>query len=146
MKILLVEDSVRHRRAGQKVLAELGHEVVALHSYHEARKVMERDKFYVALLDLLMPAETDTLGPEAIATHAGVPLGVGFPLIIEAVRQGVPLVAVATDTNHHNHPMSAIVDWFKGQPIHIGNSKVIICHSPIINETKDWVAVLKQLL
>ena len=39
MKILLVDDSVRQRRAGKKQLEAFGHEVVAVSEYGEARKL-----------------------------------------------------------------------------------------------------------
>ena len=65
MKILLVDDSLKHRRSGKSQLEARGHEVVAVSEYGEARELVKEGGFDIALLDLLMPAEATTLGPEA---------------------------------------------------------------------------------
>ena len=147
MKILLVDDSPRHRRAGKKRLEALGHEVAATSGYGEARELAGKGEFDIALLDLLMPAETTTLGSNAIAEHAGREIAIGFPLIL-ALAGSVKAIAVATDMNHHNHPMSAAVDWFPGGRKLVVNGTVVrIMHSPMDQDgCKDWTEVLKRLL
>jgi|SRR3989344_2316737 len=148
MRILLVDDNPRHRRSGKRELEKLGHDVVAVSDYGEARKLAKKgETFDAALLDLLMPAEPTTLGPEGMK-HLGREIGVGFPLLLILAHSGVEKIAVATDTNHHNHPMSAIVDWFgSDRPLTVNGKKVLVMHAPLRHDgTKDWVRVLDLLI
>jgi CheY-like chemotaxis protein len=146
MRILLVDDSLRHRRSGMRRLAEAGHEVVALCDYTEARERARTETFDAALIDLLMPAEPMTLGEEARREFVGREIGIGFPLALELSRLGIPRVAMATDTNHHNHPMSAVVDWFHSSAMTVNGAKVIIRHAPMFEDgAKDWVRLLAEL-
>ena len=61
---------------------------------------------------------------------------------------GVKMIVVATDTNHHNHPMSAIVDWFgSDRSVNINDAKVIFVHSPMNEDgTKKWAKALSWLI
>ena len=146
MRILLVDDSLAHRRAGKRQLEELGHEVVATSDYTEAQRMAEKEQFDAALIDLLMPAEPTTLGSEAIKEYVGTEIEVGFPLMLALTMAGIPLVAVATDTNHHNHPASAMVDWF-GEPMTINGATVLIMHAPMCeNGAKNWGEILHRVL
>lgn len=150
MRILLVDDSPKHRRAGVADLELLGHEVVALADYTEAYRLTGKEYFDVALLDLLMPAEGMTLGEEGMAFF-GEPFPVGYPLAISLALSGIGLVAVATDTNHHNHPASAVMDWFRDSPFLVVQGKkrglVRFLHAPIKEDgAKDWVKVLETLV
>jgi len=147
MKIIVVDDSKKHRKEAETQLAEAGHEVTTLGSYADAiRMIDDGKKFDVALLDLLMPSEAMTLGGEGM-NFLGESTPVGYPMAIKMALMGVGLVGVATDTNHHHHPASAIMDWFHGQSIMIGGSKVLMCHAPMNeNGTKNWLEVLKWLL
>ncbi|MBI2052058.1 MAG: response regulator [Candidatus Sungbacteria bacterium] len=147
MKILIVDDSVRHRRAGKKQLEALGHEVVAVSEYGEARKLAKEGGFDIALLDLLMPAEATTLGPDARTEHVGREIAIGFPLLLSLAGL-VGKIAVATDTNHHNHPMSAAVDWFLGdRKLVVNGTTVLVMHAPMTEDgTKNWGKVLERLL
>lgn len=146
MKILLVDDSVRHRQAGKKQLEELGHEVVAVSEYGEARKLAGEGGFDIALLDLLMPAEATTLGLDARTEHVGREIAIGFPLLLSLAGL-VGKIAVATDTSHHNHPMSAVVDWFLGDRKLVDGTTVLIMHAHMFEDgTKNWGKVLERLL
>lgn len=147
MKILLVDDSVRHRRAGKKQLEKIDHEVVAVSEYSEAHRLAEEGRFDIALLDLLMPAETTTLGPDARAEHVGREIAIGFPLLL-SLAGWIGKIAVATDMNHHNHPMSAAVDWFSGdRKLVVNCTTVLIMHAPMCEDgTKNWGKVLTRLL
>jgi CheY-like chemotaxis protein len=145
MKILLIDDSVQNRRAGKRQLEEAGHVVTALASYKEGRDLAKTEAFDAALIDLLMPAESFTLGTDAMEKFAGKEEGIGFPLMIELARLGIPQIALATDTNHHNHPLSAMIDWFASQAIKINNSIVKVFHAPMSGGVKDWRLVLKWL-
>ena len=147
MRVLLVDDNLRHRRAGTRQLETLGHEVIALCDYGEARKRAGAESFDVALIDLLMPAEPTTLGAEARKEFVGHEIAVGFPLILKLTHLGIKKVAVATDTNHHDHPMSAIVDWFHSDALEVNGAKVLIMHAPMCEDgAKDWGKVLAHLI
>ena len=141
-----MDDSLKHRRAGISQLERLGHEVVPFSSYWEAREaVWGGANFDVALLDLLMPAEANTLGLEGQKKWLGVEMDFGIGTAIEMARLGVLFVAVATDSNHHNHPASAMIDWFNRKPFKVNDSKIVIMHSPTCEGVKDWELVLEIL-
>lgn len=146
MRILLLDDSPKHRRAGVAQLQALGHEVVQFSSYWDAHEAVRGgQKFDVALLDMLMPAESNTLGSDGQTKWLGVEMDFGIGTAFELARLGVPLVAVATDSNHHSHPASAMVDWFDGEPFRVNEALVVIMHSPMQGEVKDWARVLAIL-
>ena len=145
MRILLVDDNVRHRRAGVEQLQTAGHQVVALNSYGEAHRQVRQEQFDVALVDLLMPAEEMTLGEEGLK-HLGSQIGVGYALAIDLPYGNVGGVVVATDTNHHNHPLSAIVDWFHDKSLIVNGKPVRIIHASLNEDgTKNWVKALQAL-
>jgi CheY-like chemotaxis protein len=146
MRILLLDDNLRHRRAGTKQLEALGHDVVALCDYGEARQLAKEENFDVALVDLLMPAEPTTLGREACKEFIGREIAIGFPMVLELSRSGIKKIAVATDTNHHDHPMSAVVDWFRLGVLEVNGAKVLIRHAPMCEGAKDWGRVLADLM
>ena len=148
MRVLLIDDSRKHREAGVADLVALGHEVVALGNYTDVAKTVREQKFDVALLDLLMPAEPMMLGGEGLS-HLGEPFAVGYPLAVYLAMKSVPLVAVATDANHHNHPASAMMDWLCKESVTVNGCSVTFMHSPMkqIGDVwvKDWPAVLTQV-
>lgn len=147
MKVLLLDDSVKHRRAGKRQLEALGHEVIALGDYTEAMQLARSDSFDVALIDLLMPAESMMLGTDAVREHLGKEIGVGFPMLLILSTLGISKIAVATDTNHHNHPMSALVDWFERMSMEVNSAHVLVMHAPMHEDgTKNWGEVLNRLV
>lgn len=147
MRVLLIDDNFQHRQSGIKQLETFGQEVIALCDYGEAIKRAGAELFDVALIDLLMPAEPTMLGREAIKKFVGQEIGVGFPLVLKLTSLGIKKVAVATDTNHHSHPMSAIVDWFRSVTLEVNGAKVIIMHAPMCEDgTKNWENVLNRLI
>lgn len=148
MKIILVDDNLRHRRAGKKQLEAMGHEVCAFSEYGEARAAAAKQPFDAALLDLLMPAETTMLGSKARVEHVGKEIGVGFPLALAMAMSGIRKVAVATDTNHHHHPHSAIMEWFHSdEPLTVNDATILFMHAPMNGEgVKDWGQILERLL
>lgn len=146
MHILLIDDSLKHRRAGIRELEALGHTVVAHCDYGEARAHAKREHFDVALIDLLMPAEPTTLGPKAIQEFVGREIAIGFPLVLDLSLLGIPRIVVATDTNHHNHPMSAVVDWFGGKLQSVNGAMVKIIHARLnADSSKDWAHALASI-
>ena len=147
MKILLDDDSKKHRKAGVEQLSVLGHQVVALSGYEDAvNKVKLGEKFDVALIDLLMPTEGMTLGGEGLQ-YLGQPIDVGFSLAMKLALEGIKNVAVVTDMNHHMHPASALMDWFLGEKLTICGSKVRYYHARLMDdEVKNWAWALESLL
>jgi len=145
MRIILVDDSRQHREAGVADLAALGHDVVAFSDYGKAAVAIDSGHFDAALLDLLMPAEATTLGPKGLA-HLGEPFPAGLGLSMFAADRGVPLIAVASDTSHHDHPASAMLDWFREKRMRVGDSLVLWMHAPLkAGSVKDWSRVLSIL-
>lgn len=148
MKILIVDDSRKHREAALTQLEALGHEVVIMSGYTELlrkRSVLKEQSFDVALIDLLMPAESMTLGERGME-HLGQEIMVGYPLSIFLAMSGVPRVAVVTDTNHHDHPASAIMDHLSDNVV-INGACVVYLHAKLTKENlKDWAAALKEVL
>jgi len=150
MRILLVDDSPSHREAGINDLEALGHEVVALDSYETVLKTADLgERFDVALLDLLMPAEAMMLGGDGLG-HLGESFAIGYPLSAYLALKGVGLIAVATDTNHHSHPASAFMDWVACEPLEINSARVLWMHAPMKEVDgkweKDWVKAFERLI
>lgn len=149
MKILLVDDSAKHRGGGERDLETLGHEVVVISNYEEglARIMENEERFDVALLDLLMPAEAYMLSPDAQAAHLGREIGVGYPLIFVMAAYGIKHIAVVTDGNHHHHPVVATVDWVCRDTFTVNGSKVLIRYAGLTPDgAKDWAQILSELL
>lgn len=146
MKILLVDDTRKHRKAGIEQLTELGHEVVALSGYEDAVNKARGNKFDVALIDLLMPAEGMTLGGEGLQ-YLGQPIDVGYSLAMKLALDGIKNIAVVTDMNHHSHPASAIMDWFLGKKLDICGSNVRFMRAWLVDgDVKNWAVALESLL
>ena len=93
-----------------------------------------------------MPAEPTTLGDRARKEFIGREIAIGFPLVLELSRLGIKRIAVATDMNHHNHPMSAVVDWFHSVKLMVNGAEVSIMHAPMRDDAKDWGEVLWNLM
>jgi len=154
MKILVVDDNSRQRAAAQAQLGE-EHDLILLDNYEDAIKLLKSDTdLDVLLSDLLMPAEPHALGPDGFK-FLGQEVPIGFVLALRAAMVGVKKIAVITDTNHHNHPMSAALDWINPAYWHgdrtellaINNSQVLIAHAPFAADgSKDWGATLNLLL
>ena len=148
MRVLLVDDSAAHRKVGVQQLRELGHEVETTSSYWQAlRLASAQPSLEVALLDLMMPAEAEVLGSEALTTHLGTPFPAGYGLALNLLASPrMKHIAIATDTNHHNHPASAFIDTFPRGGIVVGDRKILVMHAPMTGDgTKDWGEVLKRL-
>lgn len=147
MKILLLDDSLQNRQAGKKQLEKLGHEVVLTNGYGQAIRKVRKESFDVALIDLMLPAELDTLNKKAIRKYFGIDIPIGFPMIFYLVKHGIRLIALATDINHHDHPISASIDWIRGRIFSINDCKVMILHAKKFEDgTKDWEWVLNTLM
>ena len=73
--------------------------------------------FDAVFCDMFMPASKKTLGPNG-KKYIGQEVPVGFALSLNAVLQGAKYVAVVTATNHHDHPVSAMLDSFASRCPH----------------------------
>ena len=152
MRILVLDDSKKHLAAAEETLA--GHELTLVDSYGEAFRLLAPGAPFDAVLsDLLMPAEADTLGPEGMKFF-GHQMPIGLVMVFAAVQAGVKRVAVITDANHHNHPMSAALDilgrvWWDNdvvQTFKIDGASVIIAHAPLLPDgRKDWAKAFKAV-
>ena len=132
MKILVIDDSAIHQAAARKQLAD--HDLTVVGSYDEGQALLGKYDFEVVLVDLLMPASSQSLGRN---THlAGQEMPVGIFLALLAAKNGAKFVAVFTDSDHHSHPASACFDAFnKGKytPLTVENAKVLLINNP------NWV-------
>lgn len=148
LRILVVDDNPRHLEAARDQLGDKN-ELVCLDNYEEAIARLRSSsstekKFHILLSDLLMPAETPTLGSKGMK-FLGHEMPIGLILALRASMADVDGIVVITDTNHHNHPMSAAIDWVRG--IHrIGNSWALYDHAPMTDDRrKDWRRALVRL-
>lgn len=114
MKILVIDDTQKHLDSAVKTLE--GHDVTLCSSYDEALKLLEekavdtRLPYWDAVLcDLLMPAGKDAMGAKG-DQYIGQEMPVGWSLALVAARRGARYVGVLSDTNHHDHPASAMLD------------------------------------
>ena len=152
MRILVVDDSLRHLDAARKCLAE--HELTLVDSYGEAMKLLAPNAPFDAVLsDLMMPAEPQTLGPEGYK-FLGHQMPIGFVVAFRAAQAGVKRIAVITDANHHNHPISAALDWIgpaywdgqKHPTFQLNGATVLVAHASFLEDGgKDWTAALKAV-
>ena len=135
MKILIVDDNTKHLEAARVLSLQPGTDIEVL------------------LSDLLMPAEAETLGSNGM-NYLGHEIPIGLMLMLRAAKAGVRHVAVVTDTNHHNHPMSAAVDWInpaywsdEENLFNIGETIALVAHAPLLKDgSKDWAAVMRVLM
>lgn len=68
----------------------------------------------VVLSDLLMPAPRHTQGDRGMR-FVGEEMPIGWAFVLEAAMRGAKYAAVATDTDHHDHPASALLDNIGGR-------------------------------
>jgi CheY-like chemotaxis protein len=151
MKILLIDDYPKHLVTGK--LQFVGHEITALEEYTPAFDLLKSGcGFDVVLTDYLMPAEARTLGSRGLA-YLGHPMAIGVIIALRAAEVGVPRVVCITDAGHHDHPMSAALDYFKMHRIkdlevapvlRVENSNLLIAHAPLLADgSKDWKTALE---
>lgn len=154
MRILVVDDKQEHLQAATSQLGS-AHQVETRDEYTEAVALLkEGAPFDVLLSDLLMPAEPQTLGKEGLR-FLGHEIPIGLVLAFRAAAVGVKHVAVITDANHHNHPMSAAIDWINpaywnkndAELFVVNNTRVLIAHAPMTADgRKNWAEALAVVL
>ncbi|MGE5392626.1 MAG: hypothetical protein ACM3NH_02685 [Candidatus Saccharibacteria bacterium] len=135
MNILIIDDNPRHLAAA----SEFGeHSVVTADSYETAMEILAQGNTDILLTDMLMPAEAFTLGEKGMLFF-GHEMPIGFVLVLVAARNGVKYAIMATDTNHHDHPMSAGVDRICNYVYSIGGMKAWFTHAMLRPDgAKDW--------
>ncbi len=79
----------------------------------------------VVLTDLLMPAGRMAQGGVGLQ-YVGQEMAVGWSLALQAAKNGAKYVAVVTDTNHHHHPASAMLDCFNRHFFTIDGARVLM--------------------
>ncbi|MBP6929569.1 MAG: hypothetical protein KBB77_01400 [Candidatus Moranbacteria bacterium] len=79
----------------------------------------------VVLTDLLMPAGSMAQGGVGLQ-YVGQEMAVGWALALQAAKEGAKYVAVVTDTNHHHHPASAMLDDLNGHFFTIDGARVLM--------------------
>ena len=97
-RILVIDDSEKNVSAALVQLDE--HDLRVSMSYVDGLDMLVGDSWTpeVVLSDLLMPAESQMLGPEG-QRFVGQEIGVGLVIGMAAAEAGIPHVAVITDAN-----------------------------------------------
>ncbi|MBM3204671.1 hypothetical protein FJZ48_01665 [Candidatus Uhrbacteria bacterium] len=95
----------------------------------EVRKLRDVPPFDVVLLDLLMPCGRHGRGFKEQFVGQLVPVGFSL-LFVAAQTPGVKHIAVATATNHHEHPLSAAIDHLH-TPFTVNQTQVTFFHAPM---------------
>jgi len=154
LNILVVEDTEKHRESARKQFGS-GKFMLA-GNYEQALGVLrpKDNQFDVVLTDLLMiKGGPQTMGNEGMK-YIFDELPYGFPIAFLAAKLGVPYIAIVTDVNHHNHPMSAAIDPIGSSTYSVDESGLYkinksilgIFHAPLDgNGRKDWKKVLETL-
>lgn len=120
--------------------------------------IIPNPRFDVVLTDLLMPASKRVMAGDGLK-YVGQEMSVGFGLLLMAVQCGARFAAVVTDTDHHKHPASAMLDPFAsicpheynsyGEPPRFTmNGTIVGFYQAPLNEdgSKNWGRVLQHLL
>lgn len=82
--------------------------------------------FDAVLTDMMLPGSGREMGGDG-SRHVGVEAPYGYNFIFRAAHQGVKLIGMLTEGNHHHHPMSAALDGFPlEQPFTLNGSVVVI--------------------
>ncbi|MDD9868001.1 MAG: hypothetical protein OXU73_01585 [Candidatus Campbellbacteria bacterium] len=111
-----------YKAGGPKVEEEMERlgfstDVKSYKDWEEFRKVQKEiakklfPTFDAVLCDLLMPVvHMSVLREQKNEEYAGEEMPFGFSLAFQAAKHGAKYVAVVTDTGHHDHPASAMLD------------------------------------
>lgn len=163
MRILVIDDNPLHQESARQTLGD--HDLTVASTYDEAHRLIygetdctgERQKppeqiFDVVLSDLLMPASGMAIGEEG-KKYIGQEMPVGFALSLMAALSGAKYVAVVTDTDHHDHPASAMLDTFNSYHdscisprFVINGARVGYYHAPTPSgQGKEWGKILAHL-
>jgi len=159
LSTLIIEDTELHQKSAIDQFFPKRVSYAIAKNYEEGKQYLttiERP-FSIVLTDLMMPkGSRDTMSPKGME-YIFDQLPYGFPLALLAAKQNVPYIAIVTDINHHDHPMSACIDnlssaYWSDQSAQsslykINNSVVGIFHAPFLaNGAKDWMKVVEVLM
>ncbi len=159
LSTLIIEDTELHKRSAIDQLYQRKVTYIIAQNYEQGKQYLTATEkpFSIVLTDLMMPkGSRDTMSPKGME-YIFDQLPYGFPLALLAAKQNIPYIAIVTDINHHNHPMSACIDnlssayWndetAQASLYRINNSVVGIFHAPFLeNGAKDWMRVVDVLL
>lgn len=99
MKILIVDDESRNRKA---VMEQLGkkHKVATASSSYEMRKLIEHgEKYDVLMTDLMMPGDEK---------EGMIPAGLACALL--AMQHNIPEIYILSETNHHAYSLIYLLE------------------------------------
>ena len=141
MRILVIDDKQKHRDSALQTLK--GHELVIASRFDQAMGLLTKEAGFDAVLtDMIMPTQLKP-GPRQMY-NPDIPAPYGFVIALRAAQLGVRMVAMITDQNHHNGPMSAALDYLSryyypeeyiGEHcISTGNGVMLFVHAPVIKE------------
>ena len=97
--------------------------------------------FEVVLTDMMLPMSRKTLGPRVYKPDEQVPYG--FTIALKATLRGAKFVAMLTDSNHHEGPLSAALDhlgeaYYPSQGFvpnfSINGARVMFVHTPFCRD------------
>lgn len=159
LSTLIIEDTELHQQSAINQLFQRKEPYVIAKNYEQGKQFLTgiEKPFNIVLTDLMMPkGGRDTMSPTGME-YIFDQLPYGFPLALLAAKQNVPYIAIVTDINHHDHPMSACIDnlssayWSdhtaQSSLYKINNSVLGIFHAPFLqNGAKDWMKVIDTLL
>ncbi|HEX7724801.1 MAG TPA: hypothetical protein VF438_03655 [Candidatus Paceibacterota bacterium] len=140
--ILVVDDTETHRDSAYELLS--GHHLTVCKGYEEAMIALERSAFEVVLTDLHMPMCSRTMGDKF---RLGELVPYGLLIALEAARRDSSRVAVVTDINHHNDPISAAFDHFSRFEFAVEKARVTMHHARFTTGGgKNWKLHMDELL
>lgn len=129
-RILVIDDSPHHLEAARRTLGQ--YELTCCSSHAGADELLSYrgPQWDAVLCDLLMPAGGMEQG-YAGNQYVGQEMPVGWSLALRAAAKNVPFVAVLTDTNHHHHPASAMLDEINEIILDIDGTKMLMTNCPL---------------
>lgn len=143
-KILVLDNSAPNRAAAAYQFSATN-SVSVFESYIEAVNALKRESFDVALIDLLMPPENYLLGDKAFARVVGSEFPAGVFVALQAAKRQIKEICIVTDSNHHDHPATAILESILATPLECeSGSRIIFCPARTVTcdglsaPLKDW--------
>jgi CheY-like chemotaxis protein len=144
-KKILVLDNSAHNRAAASYQFGVTNAVTVFESYIEAVNALKRGSFDLALVDLLMPPENYLLGAQAFARVVGSEFPAGIFVALQAAKREIEEICIVSDSNHHDHPATAILESILATPLQCeSGSKISFCPAHTVRceglpaPVKDW--------
>jgi CheY-like chemotaxis protein len=135
LEILVVEDNALHQEAARALLAE--HNVTIVGTFDDAadriygpsalaieRGANPKGSYDVIITDLFFPQGRGDMMADKNMAKEEMPFG--YAVAMMAMKEGVEYIAIASDANHHSHPMAYTLDFFlEGRNPQVMNIDVI---------------------